>query len=272
MWSCRIKDRIKQLHVKRSILKQLPNPTIIAHRGASAHAPENTLAAFELAVRQHADAIELDTKLSSDGHVVVIHDQTVDRTTLGSGKVKVLPLAALRQLDAGSHFDIAFKGEPIPTLGEVFEAVGQKILINIELGILTPLVNPLPDKIAEIVQRHKLSRQVLFSSFNPISLLRIHRLVPEAPIALLSKPGQVGAWARGFLGRLLIPYDILEPSVGDTTATLVEFAHRAKRRIFVYTVNRAEEMQRLFTWGVDGIFTDDPLLARRILSTSERIV
>jgi glycerophosphoryl diester phosphodiesterase len=263
---------MKQALVRRSVLTQLPNPTIIAHRGASAHAPENTLAAFELAVRQQADVVELDTKLSSDGHVVVIHDQTVDRTTPGTGKIEALSLAVLRQLDAGSHFDIAFKGEPIPTLDEVLDAVGQKIVMNIELGIFSPLVNPLPDKVAELVKRHKLSKRVIFSSFNPISLRRIHRLIPEAPIALLSRPGPRGSWARSFLGKLLVPYHVLEPSFRDTSAGLVHRAHQSHRRVFVYTINQAEDMRRLFTWGVDGIFTDDPLLARRMLTASERML
>ena len=88
----------------------LPQTAIFAHRGASAHAPENTLASFELAIRQGADAIELDAKLTADGQVVVLHDRTVDRTTNGSGEVNHLNLAQLRMLDAGSHFDIAYKG------------------------------------------------------------------------------------------------------------------------------------------------------------------
>ena len=91
----------------------LPRPTIFAHRGASAYAPENTLAAFELAVRQQADAIELDATLCADGHVVVFHDLTVDRTTDGSGSIHKLPLSALKEFDAGCAFDIAFRGERI---------------------------------------------------------------------------------------------------------------------------------------------------------------
>ena len=113
---------------------QPPHPLIFAHRGASAHAPENTLAAFLVALQQGADGIELDAKLTADGHVVVIHDQTVDRTTKISGRVRDMPLEALLELDAGSHFDVAFKGEPIPTLQQVFERMGQEVLINIELS------------------------------------------------------------------------------------------------------------------------------------------
>src|SRR3970040_788546 len=101
--------------VRWSMYDQLPSPAIFAHRGASAHAPENTLAAFQLALRQQADGIEMDNKLSADGYVIVFHDQTVNRTTEGSGRVREKTLAELRELDAGSHFDVAYRGEPTPT-------------------------------------------------------------------------------------------------------------------------------------------------------------
>src|SRR5690242_19186833 len=102
------------------MIEMLPNPLVFAHRGASAYAPENTLAAFELARRQGAPAIEFDAKLSSDGRVVIIHDQTLERTTDGAGRVRDLSLAALRELDAGSWLSAQFRGEKIPTLDEVF--------------------------------------------------------------------------------------------------------------------------------------------------------
>src|SRR5574341_500623 len=107
------------------MLSHIPNPAIIAHRGASAYAPENTLAAFELAVRQKADAIELDAQLTVDGHVVVFYDTPLDRTTEGQGRVTDSKLADLRRLDAGSHFDVAYRGEQIPTLDEVFDLAGK---------------------------------------------------------------------------------------------------------------------------------------------------
>src|SRR5512138_2694544 len=97
-------------------------PAIIAHRGASAHAPENTLSAFRLALEQGADGIELDAKLSADGHVIVIHDQTIKRTTGQPGIVRQMTLRQLKSMDAGSFFDSAYAGEQIPTLAEVFEA------------------------------------------------------------------------------------------------------------------------------------------------------
>src|SRR5512139_733767 len=98
------------------VLESLSQPIIFAHRGASAHAPENTLAAFELALAQQADAIELDVKLSADGQVIVIHDSSVDRTTNGHGKVQDMTLVEIKALDAGSFFSSQFAGEKIPTL------------------------------------------------------------------------------------------------------------------------------------------------------------
>lgn len=245
------------------MLNMISSPIIFAHRGASSYAPENTLAAFDLAYRQGAEAIELDAKLSADGQVVVIHDQSVDRTTQGSGRVKEMSLAELKELDAGSHFDVAFKGEPIPSLEEVFAAFGQLLFINVELTNYASLMDALPDEVAGLVKRHKLSRRVMFSSFNPIALLRIHRLLPETPVGLLALPGNNGTWARSWPGRI-VPYQALHPALSDVTPTLVGKCHRRGKRVFVWTVNRVEDMRRLIEMKVDGIFTDDPVRARQV--------
>jgi glycerophosphoryl diester phosphodiesterase len=243
----------------------LPRPSIFAHRGSKAHAPENTLAAFELAIVHKADAIELDVKLSGDGQVVVMHDNTVDRTTDGTGAVRKLPLAALKELDAGSYFDFDFRGEPIPTLEEVLEAVGGRIPINIELTNLVSPGDALPAKVAELVTRHGMEKQVMFSSFNPLALLRVRRYLPKVPIGLLGLDGVAGAWTRTRLADL-IPHEALHPWVGDVDEALVKWTHRRGRRLHVYTVNVPEQMRDLYTWGADGIFTDDPLLARETLA------
>jgi glycerophosphoryl diester phosphodiesterase len=244
-------------------MQQLPQPTIFAHRGASAYAPENTLAAFKLAVEQKAPAIELDAKLSADGQIVVIHDQTVNRTTQGSGKVGKMSLAALRELDAGIRFNPDFKGEKIPTLEEVFETVGKQVYINIELTNYTSTFDDLPEKAADMVKRFGLTSSVIFSSFNPIALLRAKRVVPETPIGLLALPGISGAWARSNLGNF-IHYQALHPELSDATENLVQRIHRRLCRVHVYTINRVEDMRRLFAIKVDGIFTDDPLIALKV--------
>jgi glycerophosphoryl diester phosphodiesterase len=242
---------------------ELPNPAIIAHRGSSAYAPENTLAAFKLALQQGADAVELDAKLTADEQVVVIHDQTVDRTTLHHGPVKFLRLAELKKMDAGSHFDIAFQGEPIPSLEEVFKAVGQLTYINVELTNYTSQTDRLPEKVAELVKSYKLDRRVFFSSFSSIALLRIRRKLPAVPLGLLAPPGAAGWLARSILGRWG-GFQSLHPEIGDVNPTLVARAHRRGQKVFVYTVNRQEDMRRMFELGVDGIFTDDPILAQQV--------
>ena len=131
-------------------------PLVIAHRGDKVHAPENTLAAFEKAASNGADAVEFDVKLSADGSVIIIHDQTIDRTTNGNGKVKDLTLAELKRLDAGVQFPEKYSGEKIPTLSEVFDTVGKKLFLNIELtNYATPWDN-LVEKVAHEVKIQKM--------------------------------------------------------------------------------------------------------------------
>jgi glycerophosphoryl diester phosphodiesterase len=242
----------------------LPRPTVFAHRGSSAHAPENTLAAFQLALTQGAPALELDAMLSADRQIVVIHDDTVDRTSNGSGKVHQMPLAAIKELEAGSYFDPAFKGEKIPTLAEVFETVGRRIFINIEIKNYASPLDGLPSSIASLVQKYNLAEYVLFSSFNPLALLKIRRLLPQVPCGLLIFHGSGGGWARGWLGRRF-PCQALHPDLRDVTPPFVASTQQSGRRMHVYTVNQPDEMKRLFDLGVDGIFTDDPPLALGLL-------
>jgi glycerophosphoryl diester phosphodiesterase len=243
----------------------LPRPTLFAHRGSSAHAPENTLAAFELAIRQGAPTIELDATLCGDKQVVVIHDDTLKRTTGAPGVVRKWPLRAIKELDAGSWFAPAFKGEKIPTLAEVFETVGKRIFINVEVKNYASPLDDLPDHLANLVVKHSMVDRVLFSSFNPIALLRLNKLLPQVPRGLLVFGGWQGALGRGWLGDRF-PCQALHPEASDVTAALVNRTHRAKRRLHVYTVNQPAEMTRLFALGVDGIFTDDPPLAQQVLA------
>jgi glycerophosphoryl diester phosphodiesterase len=250
------------------MLTSLPQPVIFAHRGASAHAPENTLAAFELALDQNADAIELDVKLSADGYAVVIHDPTVDRTTGTRGRVGDLSFQQLRSLDAGSFFSENYRGEKIPSLEEVFEAVGKRTLINIELANYTTPHDSLVETTCMLVKKFGLQKRVLFSSFFASNLSKARAYLPDAPRGLLAVHGVLGAWARSF-GFNFGKYQALHPNVRDVTSQQVQRVHRLNRRIHVWTVNAAEDMRRLFHWGVDGIFTDDPQLALQVRSESK---
>lgn len=247
-----------------NIIEQIPPPLIIAHRGASAHAPENTLAAFRLALEHEADGIELDAKLSVDGEVVVIHDQTVDRTTGARGVVREMTLAEMKALDAGSFLGPSFTGEPIPTLNEVFEEVGRKTLINVELTNYASPTDALPDKVAKLVIQHNLQDRVIFSSFHPMNLVRIRRQLPNTPVAILTLAGKAGQILRGFPGRWFSP-EWIHPYYTDVDERSLAREHKAGRHINAWTVNAPDEMRRLFNIKIDGIITDDPKLARRIL-------
>lgn len=240
------------------------HPIIFAHRGASAHAPENTLAAFQRALDDGAPAIELDVKLSRDGQVVVIHDQTVGRTTDGRGKVGELTLAQLKALDAGSWFDSAFRGERVPTLDEVFTTFGRRLFVNVELTNYASPFDQLVPEVALAVRQHDLGEYVLFSSFFPHNLSAARKLLPQVPRGLLAFPGFKGGIQR-VIGRFM-DLQAEHPFISDVTAGTVASAHARGRKVFAYTVNNLDEMRRLIDSGVDGIFTDDPALALGVVS------
>ena len=249
------------------MLTSLPQPIIFAHRGACAHAPENTLAAFELALAQEADAIELDVKLSADGQVIVIHDSTVDRTTGSHGRVKDLSLAQLKALDAGSFFADRYRGEKIPTLEEVFETAGKRTFINVELTNYNTPRDQLVESVCMLVKKFSLEKHVMFSSFFALNLSKARAYLPDVPRGLLAFNGLLGAWARSF-GFAFGRYQALHPNLQDVTPQQVRRVHRLSRRIHVWTVNAEEDMRRLFGWEVDGIFTDDPRLAVQVREAS----
>ncbi len=243
-----------------SMLLELQRPVIFAHRGASAHSPENTMAAFSLAQAQGADAIELDVKLSADGHVVVFHDPTLDRTTNGSGRLAERPLEELRALDAGRSFSEAFRGEKIPLLDDILEAFGRKLLIAVDLTNYTTPRDELVRKVCELIQKHALQNYVIFSSFLVANLMEAAQRLPDVPRGLLARKGWRGMWTRSFefsFGE----YAALHPYWTDVSLQQVRRVHRLRRRIHVWTVNALGDLQRLAEWGVDGIFTDDPKLA-----------
>ncbi len=247
------------------MLDRFPRPLIFAHRGASAHAPENTLASFEMALHQGAPAVELDAKLTLDRKIIVIHDPTLDRTTGVHGDVCNYSLSQLQELDAGSFFSPEFRGEKIPTLASVFEAVGKKLLINVELTNYTTPGDGLVDQVVQLVQSMDMVAHVLFSSFDPRNLIRARRLLPEIPLGLLALHGRHGALARSYLNRI-IPHEAIHPYWSDVNVAFVTRAHARGKKVFVWTVNDPAEMGRLYAAGADGIFTDDPALALQIIA------
>jgi glycerophosphoryl diester phosphodiesterase len=248
---------------------QQQRPLIFAHRGASAYAPENTLAAFELAIQQKADLIELDAKLSADQRVVIIHDRTLDRTTDGYGRVEDHTYAELQKFNASYTFQEQFPDERIPLLEEVLELCRGYIQINIELGnYYTPLDN-LPEKVSSVINHYQLHDQVIVSAFHPLPLRKFHVISPDVAIGFLARKGWQGYLTRSWIGRMVITYDALHPCKDDVTPDLMHRARQYGYKVNTFTVNDPIEMAALISLGVDGIITDDPLTAHEVIQTPE---
>jgi glycerophosphoryl diester phosphodiesterase len=250
-----------------SLWPDLPTPVIIGHRGSPVHAPENTLASFDVAIQQGAVVIEFDVKLSADERVVIIHDQTVDRTTTGKGKVALLSLSALKDLDAGSWHSVRFRGEKIPTLEEIFQVFGNNIYFNVELTNYSTPYDNLVKNVVSLVQKYKMEKRILFSSFFPGNLKAVKRLLPDSSCGLLAWPHGLGAWARYF-GYKSKVYDAVHPNIKDLSDRLVYSVHASQKTVNVWTVNLPEDMKMMTNMGVDAFFTDNVSKANEILGRS----
>lgn len=225
-------------------------PLIFAHRGASFEAPENTLAAFGLAIEQKADGIELDVQLTADGWPVVIHDFSVDRTTDGVGKVADWLLADLRALQIEDN-------EKIPTLDEVFETFGPQLLYNIEIKNLSLRDLGLEAAIADCVEAHHLQDRVLISSFNPFALKRFQKHAPSSiPVALLRDKGLLR------FTYILGGGDGDNPHYSLVNERYMKWAIKRGYKVNVWTVDDPDEAQRLTSLGVHGLITNKPAFLR----------
>lgn len=226
-------------------------PLVIAHRGASGTCPENTLAAVRRAEALGAAMVELDVQLTRDGHVVVIHDLLLDRTTDGTGPVGDRSLAELAALDAGSWFSPAFAGERVPLLADVLDAVA--LAVNVE--IKTPAAEGLEARTLAVVEAAGAFDRVVFSSFEPAALDRLRALSSTATLGVLWEadpiPMALRVAERVGARALHVRKDAATP---ETLAA----ARAAKLEIRVWTVNGLDEFDDFADRGVDAIFTDFP--------------
>ena len=231
--------------------------TVTAHRGFSGENPENTLAAFHAAIAAGADMVELDVHLTRDNELVVIHDDTLERTTDGKGNVADKTLAELKALDAGFRFNPRFAGERIPTLTEVLDITRGRILVNIELkkGKNFPYtMEQLADRTLTVVEKAGMMDQVLFSSFDPAAVDRIRARNPRLPIAVITqKPWATPEEAGG--GKL---YPAINSSFKNLNEKNVRLARTAGLQIHAWTVNTPADMEKVISLGVDGIITNHP--------------
>ena len=214
----------------------------IAHRGAYAYAPENTLKSFKMAIEMGADMIELDVHLTKDRQVVVIHDDTIDRTSDGSGYVKDYTLEELKTFDFG-------EGEKIPTLAEVFELAKGKVGVNVEIKQYN-----MEKEIVDVIRKYNMEKDVIISSFLHPTLVNIKNLEPTLRTALLftARPINVVRLAKEARAEFLHPY------FETVDEIMVKEAVSAGIGINVWTVDEEEDIERMIKMGVTGIITDVP--------------
>jgi glycerophosphoryl diester phosphodiesterase len=241
---------------------QSQTPILIAHRGGSLEAPENTMASFRHAIEIGARYVELDVQMTRDGVPVVLHDPTLDRTTTGRGPVSAVTLADLQDIDAGSHFDPRFAGERVPTLRDVLE-----LCVEAGVGVVTEikdvrLYTGMEEKVAALLGEMwtRGAENLWCISFDHAAIRKMRTLDVALPLGYLYPPGQE---------EFVVPDDTVQAYCPHYLSPIarpdqVQRAHELGKFVFVYTVNTAEDMLAVAEAGVDGMVSDRPTL---LLST-----
>lgn len=257
-------------------------PLFFAHRGGAKLAPENTLAAFEKGVALGADALELDIQTTREGELVVIHDATVDRTTNGTGPVSTFTLAELRKLDAGYRFTpdegqtfpFRGKGHSILTLSEVFERF-PTLRVNIDLKESTAVRER---RLWELIRKMRIEERVLVASGDLHEPILRFRHFSGGRVATSASEKEIRTFVLTHFARatrLLRPaYDALQVpemhrGVRVVSASMVEAAHLLGLEVHVWTVDERETMERLLSWGVDGIMSDRPDVLAQVMTAAK---
>lgn len=234
---------------------------IWAHRGASGHAPENTLAAFKKAMAMGADGVECDLRESREGELVIFHDPTIKRLTGRSGRVVDLSLSELKQLEIGNWFAPDFAGQRIVTAAEMIASVPRPFLLNLEIKAAAP------QKVVDLIREKGIADRVIVSSFDHILLKKVRTLHPTLPIGYLVDREP---WKKVVQeARRLEAISLNLPSK-RVTPEQIEKAHHEGFKVYLYTVNEPAHMKKFIELGVDGFFTNYPdRLAALLSKTAE---
>ncbi|MBI3744792.1 MAG: hypothetical protein HY261_10995 [Chloroflexi bacterium] len=232
-------------------------PLIIAHRGCSAAYPENTMLAFRAAVDARADGVELDTRLTRDGRVAILHDRRLERTTSGTGVVGTRSLEHIQALDAGSWFGAKFSHARVPSLDEVSSNLPPTFLIDVELKVRGFGTWALVSRVADLIRRHHRRETAMVASFNPLALALFRLKAPRV--------------ARGYIwtarhpipirNRWLLPLadpQWMNPDRRTLTPRLLERFHRTGRRVLAWDYDGGPDLAAIAATHLDGIIADDP--------------
>ena len=225
---------------------------VVAHRGATAYAPENTLAAFRLAAEQGADAIEFDVRATSDGHLVIIHDPSLDRTTDRAGQISALTLEEVRRADASGR-RMPFAGERVPTLGEVLAVARGRLLVDIELKVTS-----VESQVIEELARAGMLDAALAPSFLEDALVRVQAADPRPSVGLLQQWLDVDRAAA-------LGVEVYLPHIGALSPDVGQFCRGRGVGIIPWTARSEDDARAALALGVDGLIADDPLMARRVI-------
>lgn len=235
---------------------------IFAHRGAAGTYPENTMISFEAAKAFRADGIELDVQFTKDGKVVVIHDETVNRTTNGKGAVRNYLFEDLRKLDASYKFSDKVGFCHIPLLEEVLEWLqSNQLLLNIELKNNKIPYHGLEEEVITLVRKYCLEERVILSSFNHYSIKKCHMMAPDIQTAILYKEGLHSPWAYAEK----IGASGIHPNYRYIPDAIVKLTMENGVEVRPYTVNDETVMRKYFDMNISAIITDYPETARALL-------
>jgi glycerophosphoryl diester phosphodiesterase len=230
---------------------------VFAHRGASASAPENTLASFRRAAEEHTDFVELDVQESSDGAVVVAHDRDLMKVARSPLQIWSSTEQQLREIDIGSSFSATFKDERLPTLAEALAVCKGVCRVDIELKDYGKSQR-LEERVVGLVEAAGMQSDIVTMSLNRTMVDKMKRLRPNW------KAGLLAAKTIGQPSRL--PYDFLAVESRTATRRFIRAAHAAHKPVYVWTVNDPQRMIRMIGLGADGLITDRPALAREVLT------
>jgi len=250
------------LHAARTAKGSKMPVLVVAHRGASGSAPENTVAAFRLACRVPCDQVEFDLRHTRDGQWVVMHDEKVDRTTDGAGKVADLTLAQIKRLDAGSWLAPEFAGERVPTLTEALAAIPPQIGLNVHVKTVLPDTDAPERELVQALADRKDRAAIYLMCDHELSVKRLQALDPDLPCGVFG-----GADWQAYLERTAaLGLTVIQPGREVLCPDLVLAAHRRGMRVNVFWADTPEDMREFIEMRVDGILTNQPAVLRRVLS------
>jgi glycerophosphoryl diester phosphodiesterase len=245
-----------------SMPAQVNKVLITAHRGASGHAPENTLSSMNEAINMHADFAELDAQETTDGEIIILHDDDLKRTTGLVKNIWETTYEEIKTLDAGNWFGEKFKNEPLPKLSDVIDFVRGKIKLNIELKT-NGHEKMLADRVVKIIQDKHFSKECFFTSFDYSQIKRVKEIDPDFKVGLIFKamPTDIDVFT--------VPVEALNIHFSLLNSEFIKKAKENGKEVHVWTVNEESEMKRIIDFGVTSIITNYPDRLKKILDENK---